>query len=68
MQSLLVQIEVKAREYDDLKSEKVKVDVGLRTAVQSGDSHAGLLKPAADKAQKDTAACKAFGSVRGDLE
>lgn len=54
MQSLLVQIEAKAREHDDLKSEKIKVDVELEAAVQGGDSRARSLKAAADKAQKET--------------
>jgi nucleoprotein TPR len=54
VQSLLVQIEAKAREHDDLKSEKIKVDVELEAAVQGGDSRARSLKAAADKAQKET--------------
>lgn len=53
VQSLLVQIEAKAREHDDLKSEKIKVDVELEAAVQGGDSRARTLKTAADKAQKE---------------
>jgi hypothetical protein len=54
VQSLLVQIEAKARDYDDLKSEKIKVDVELEAAVQGGDARARTLKAAADKAQKET--------------
>ena len=54
VQSLLVQIEAKAREHDDLKSEKIKVDVELEAAVQGGDTRARTLKAAADKAQKET--------------
>ena len=54
VQSLLVQIEAKAREYDDLKSEKIKVDVELEAAVQGGDTRARTLKAAADKAQKES--------------
>lgn len=53
VQSLLVQIEAKAREYDDLQSEKIKVDVELEAAVQSGDARARSMKAAADKAQKE---------------
>ncbi|UPX15517.1 Protein mlp1 [Ascochyta rabiei] len=53
VQSLLVQIEAKAREYDDLRSDKIKVDVELEAAVQSGDARARTLKASADKAQKE---------------
>lgn len=52
VQSLLAQIEAKAREHDDLKSEKIKVDVELEAAVQGGETRARTLKAAADKAQK----------------
>lgn len=54
VQSLLVQIEAKARAYDDLKSEKIKVDVEFEAAVQGGDARARSLKAAADKAQRET--------------
>ncbi|KAF9699942.1 hypothetical protein EKO04_001551 [Ascochyta lentis] len=54
VQSLLVQIEAKAREHDDLKSEKIKVDVELEAAVQGGEARARNLKAAAEKAQKET--------------
>jgi|SRR5690242_3739400 len=54
VQSLLAQIEAKAREHDDLKSEKIKVDVELEAAVQGGETRARSLKAAADKAQKET--------------
>lgn len=52
VQSLLVQIEAKAREFEDLQSEKLKADVELDNAVQSGEQRARALKAAADKAQK----------------
>lgn len=55
VQSLLVQIEAKAREFEDLQSEKLKADVELDNAVQSGEQRARTLKAAADKAQKETA-------------
>jgi nucleoprotein TPR len=55
VQSLLVQIEAKAREFEDLQSEKLKVDVELDNAVQSGEQRAKALKAAAEKAQKEAA-------------
>jgi nucleoprotein TPR len=53
VQSLLVQIEAKARDFEDLQSEKLKVDVELENAIQSGEQRARSLKAAADKAQKE---------------
>lgn len=54
VQSLLEQIESKAREHDDLKSEKIKLDVELEAAVQGGETRARSLQAAADKAKKET--------------
>ncbi|KAF2994164.1 hypothetical protein E8E13_000912 [Curvularia kusanoi] len=53
VQSLLVQIEAKARQYDDLQSEKIKAEVELEAAVQGGEARARSMKAAADKAQKE---------------
>lgn len=54
VQSLLVQIEAKARAYDDLQSDKIRTDVELEAAVQGGEQRARTLKTSADKAQKET--------------
>ncbi|CBY00423.1 hypothetical protein IAQ61_011351 [Plenodomus lingam] len=53
VESLLTQIEAKARAYDDLQSEKVRAEVELEAAVQGGEQRARSLKAAADKAQKE---------------
>ncbi|CAO2655700.1 Nn.00g045030.m01.CDS01 [Neocucurbitaria sp. VM-36] len=53
VQSLLTQIEVKARAYDDLQSEKIRTDVELEAAVQSGEQRARALKATAEKAQNE---------------
>ena len=53
VQTLLVQIEAKAREHDDLTSEKIKADVELEAAVQGGEARARSLKAVADKAHKE---------------
>jgi nucleoprotein TPR len=53
VQSLLTQIETKARAYDDLQSEKIRTDVELEAAVQGGEQRARALKAAAEKAQKE---------------
>jgi nucleoprotein TPR len=53
VQSLLTQIEAKARAYDDLQSEKIRTDVELGAAVQGGEQRARMLKATAEKAQKE---------------
>lgn len=53
VQSLLAQIEAKAREYDDIRSEKLRSEVELEAAVHSADTRARSLKATADKAVKD---------------
>lgn len=58
VQSLLLQIEAKARQYDDLQSEKVKTDVQLEDEVQSGAQRARTLKAAAEQAQKEADALR----------
>jgi hypothetical protein len=55
VQALLTQIENRAREFEDLQSEKLKADVELDNAVQAGEQRARTLKVAAEKAQKETA-------------
>ena len=53
VQSLLVQIEAKARAYDDLESQKIRADVELEAAERSGEQRARALKAEADKARKE---------------
>ncbi|KAK7179788.1 hypothetical protein DPSP01_003262 [Paraphaeosphaeria sporulosa] len=53
VQSLLVQIEAKAREYDDLQSEKLRADIENEAAVRAGEARARTLQATADKAVKD---------------
>lgn len=53
VQSLLVQIEAKAREYDELKSEKLRSDVELENAIHEGETRQRALKASADKALKE---------------
>jgi hypothetical protein len=53
VQTLLAQIEAKAREYDDIRSEKLRSEVELEAAVHNADTRARTLKATADKAVKD---------------
>ncbi|KAF1832256.1 hypothetical protein BDW02DRAFT_17816 [Decorospora gaudefroyi] len=58
VQSLLTQIEAKARAYDDLQSEKIRTDVELEAAIQGGEQRARALKATAEKAQKEAGELK----------
>ncbi|KAK8181536.1 hypothetical protein BKA81DRAFT_276087, partial [Phyllosticta paracitricarpa] len=53
VQQLLSQIEVKAKEFDELKAEKLRSDVELENAVRTGDNRARALKASVDKGLKD---------------
>lgn len=53
VQSLLVQIEAKAREFDELQSEKLRADIENETAIRAGETRARTLQATADKAVKD---------------
>jgi nucleoprotein TPR len=53
VQSFLAQIEAKAREFDELKSEKLRSDVELENAIRGSDTLARSLKASADKALKE---------------
>lgn len=53
VQSLLVQIEQKAREYDDLHSEKLRSDVELETQVRNWETRAKAQKTSHDKSLKE---------------
>jgi nucleoprotein TPR len=53
VQSFLAQIETKAREYDELRSEKLRSDVELENAIRSSDTRARSLKASADNAIKE---------------
>jgi nucleoprotein TPR len=53
VQSLLAQLEAKARTYDEITSEKLRSEVELEAAVHDADTRARTLKSAADKAVKE---------------
>ncbi|CAN9354730.1 unnamed protein product [Alternaria alternata] len=53
VQTLLTQIEAKARAYDDLQSDKIRTDVELEAAIQGGEQRARVLKATAEKVQKE---------------
>lgn len=50
---LLQHIEAKAREFDEIRSEKLRSDVELENAVRMGDARAKALKASVDKGLKE---------------
>lgn len=50
VQSLLAQVESKAREYDNLKAEKLRADIELENAVRGGEAQRSSLKASFDRA------------------
>ena len=55
VRSLLVNISVKAREYSDLTSEKLKLGVELENSVRGAESKSRVLKGSIDKGLKEAA-------------
>lgn len=53
VQSLLVQIQAKARDHDELKSEKLRSDLELENTIRGNEARTKALKASADKALKD---------------
>ena len=53
--SVLEAVAVKAREHDQVKSEKLRVEVELENAVRSGESRTRGLKATVEKSLKETA-------------
>jgi nucleoprotein TPR len=65
VQSLLVQIEAKARAYDNLKSEKLRSDLELENIVRSNETRQKALKATADKALKELEELRAKYNEQG---
>ena len=55
VRSLLEGVSAKVQEHNELKSEKLRVDVELENAVRGGDTKSRALKSSVDKAQKESA-------------
>jgi len=58
VQTLLENVAAKAREHNDLASEKLKLEVELENAVRSGESKNRVLKGSIDKGVKEAADLK----------
>lgn len=67
VQSLLVQIEAKAREFDDLKSDKLRADVELENTVRGNETRQKALKATADRALQEVEELRKKLSEEGEL-
>ena len=56
--SLLQAVVTKAKEYDEVKAEKLRLDVELENALHSGEAKTRILKKNFSKAQKEAAELK----------
>ena len=64
--SLLLQIAAKAQEYDEIKAEKLRLEVELENAVRSGETKARALKSSVDKGLKEVADLRAKLKAEGE--
>lgn len=55
VRSLLTNISSKAHDYDDAKSQQLRLNVELENAVRGGESKTRVLKGSIEKAQKEAA-------------
>lgn len=67
VQSLLVQIEAKARDYDELKSEKLRADLELENTVRGNETRHKALKATTEKALKDAEELRTKLSEEGEF-
>ena len=65
VRSLLEGVSAKVQEHNELKSEKVRVDVELENAVRGGESKSRVLRTSLDRAQKETADVKQKLQIEG---
>lgn len=65
VRTLLSNISDRTREYDELKSEKLKLGVELENAVRGGESKSRVLKSSVDKGLKEAAKLREKLQVAG---
>ena len=56
--ALLTNVSAKARDFDDLKSQQLKLNVELENAIRGGETKSRVLKASVDKGQKEAAALR----------
>lgn len=55
VRAFLTSVSTKVREYDNIKSENLKLHVELENAIRGGETKGRILKAAVDKGQKESA-------------
>lgn len=58
IRTLLTNISTKAREFDEVKSQQLRLNVELENAVRGGESKTRVLKGSIEKAQKEAVELK----------
>lgn len=56
--ALLSNVSAKARDYDELKSQQLKLNVELENAIRGGETKSRVLKASVDKGQKEAEALR----------
>ena len=66
--AFLTSVSTKAREYDYLKSENLKLHVQLENAVRGGETKSRVLKAAVDKGKKEAADLRQQLEAKGKMD
>ena len=67
VRNLIQNISSRATEYENLKSEKLKLDVELENAVRGGEAKARVLKASVEKKSKEVADLRTKLETEGEL-
>lgn len=68
VRAFLASVSTKAREYDNVKSENLKLHVELENAVRGGETKSRVLKAAVEKGHKESAVLRQVLEAKGKLE
>lgn len=68
VRAFLTSVSTKAREYDNINSENLKLHVELENAVRGGETKSRVLKAAVDKSQKECADLRQELEAKGKMD
>lgn len=68
VRAFLTSVSTKAREYDTLKSENLKLHVELENAVRGGETKNRVLKAAVDRGQKEALDLRQELAIKGKTD
>lgn len=68
VRAFLTSVSTKAREYDNIKSENLKLHVELENAVRGGETRSRVLKASVDKGQKVAAELRQELEAKGKMD